>query len=107
MKFTVSTTPVRFTSAIHQSMSCVNFTEVNFTGSRGKHHRFPIADVGGWDCHCEAPPRPYLALISVKMRPAELELRRACFRALSANDGAGQPVVVSAGQATQADFRIV
>ena len=52
----------------------------------------------GRDCHCEAPPRPYLALISVKMRPAELELRRACFRALSANDGAGQPVVVSAAE---------
>ena len=50
----------------------------------------------GWDCHCEAPPRPYVALISVKMHPAELELRRACCRALSANDGAGQPVVVSA-----------
>ena len=62
-----------------------------WVGEHKAHCTTSGRDIGGWDCHCEAPPRPYLALISVKMRPAELELRRACFRALSANDGAGQP----------------
>ena len=69
-----------------------------WVGEHKAHCTTSGRDIGGWDCHCEAPPRPYLALISVKMRPAELELRRACFRALSANDGAGQPVVVSAAE---------